>query len=182
MLTPFLASGFTHRAFVSFWNNALIGLAVVEENGRFVAANPAFCAITEYAEAELQTMRYQDITDPRDVEGDVEMARRVANNEDERYTMKKRYITKTGKIVWVVLRVVPVEKSSGAFEYFLAQISTLIELEPSKLPVDYPGDALPPLGKILWIKLKDNWQLLAILSGAIAYLMAETVKVIKGGP
>lgn len=105
----------------TLWKNAIGGIAIVAEDGTFIRANPAFCKIVEYSELELQEMAFADITTPGDAEADQEMARQVARGERDSYDMIKSYITKTNRLVWVHLRVVPFELD-GKFHYFISQV------------------------------------------------------------
>src|SRR5580704_5972113 len=77
------------------WEESITGLALVNPDGTFLRANPSFCRIVEYSEAELRKRRFQDITDPSDVQADEEMAKMVATGEYPGYEMTKSYITKT---------------------------------------------------------------------------------------
>lgn len=120
-----------NTVYEQLWNNALVGIALVAEDGRFLATNPVFCQITEYSQYELQQKRFQDITHPEDVDADVEESRLVASNNGKNdYVLRKRYITKTGKIVWIILKVNRIENKDGNFLFFMSQISELLEIAP----------------------------------------------------
>lgn len=103
------------------WDNAIGGIAIVDKDGTFLRANPAFCRIVEYSEPELQSMKFQDISAPSDVEADEDMAADVAAGKRKSYDMIKSYITKTNRLVWVHLRVVPF-KVGDQFHYFISQV------------------------------------------------------------
>lgn len=111
------------------WDNALIGIALVNEESYFLKANRTFCRITEYNEAELKVRTFQQITHPDDLDGDVAMAEDVKNEVVDQYDMKKRYITKTGKVVWINLRVLPYVRNDN-FKMFISQISTIDPRSP----------------------------------------------------
>lgn len=167
------------RAFDELWEHSLIGLAFMDEDGSFKAANPAFCAITEYTEFELQHKKFQDITHPEDREPDIQMTNRIIHGEDQMYTMKKRYITKTGRIVWTVLRARAVRSNEGKLEFFVSQISELIELQPPKLPTQYPsahelGAGLKRSG--FFGAIKNYWPMILAVLGGLGIVLAEAVK------
>lgn len=159
--------------FEQLWEKSLIGIALVAEDGTFIHANPAFCKITEYVEAELQRKKYQDITHPEDVDADMEMAERTARGHIAGYTMKKRYLTKTGRIVWIVLRVSPV-RVKERLEFFVSQASEVIELSPPKLPKQYPGSQSVAS---YWLeKLHKGWPMLALFLMSLGIIVAEVIK------
>lgn len=102
-----------------FFDQAPFPMAVVNVNGRFLKVNDAFPEVTGYSAAELCDMRWQDITHPEDLSGDEEMALRSASGQAKHgYGMVKRYIHKAGHSVWINLRVRPVFKDEGGFDYF----------------------------------------------------------------
>ena len=79
--------------FQTLWQHSVVGLALVDNEGRFTDANPALCGYLEYTIAELQSRTFQSVTHPDDVAADVHMARSVAEKRAEGYDMVKRYIT-----------------------------------------------------------------------------------------
>lgn len=167
------------------WNNALIGLAIVDENGSFISANPNFCKIVEYTEGELQEMKFKDITHPDDVDATIKMSKRVADdtNDEDEFLMKKQYITKTGKIVWVILKVNRIETDEGHFAYFLSQVSELIEVQPPKVnrELEIPGSKQINNG-LLWKWLRNYSGWLVIILGSVAYLIAKIIEYLETTP
>lgn len=160
-------------AFQQLWDKSLIGIAIVAEDGTFIHANPAFCKITEYVEAELQRKRYRDITHPEDVAAGEEMSDRVARGKTGGFTMKKRYLTKTGRVVWVVLRVSPV-KIGEHFEFFVSQVSEVLELSPPRLPKQYPGAQTVAS---YWLqKIQNNWPMFALFLMSLSIIVAQVIK------
>lgn len=133
------------------WNRSITGLAIVAEDGRFLRANPAFCRLTEYTEYELRQKRFQDITDPSDVEADVEMAKMVANGEPEGYDMTKSYITKSRDFLPILLRVTGL-RMNGKFTYFIKEIAPL-ERRNSSPPIKPRTRNLLSIIKEYWIQI-----------------------------
>ena len=107
------------------FEHAPIGMALVAADGRWVSANPALCRITGYTEAELLERTFADITHPEDLDADVQLAARVLAGELDSYELDKRYIHRTGAVVWVRLNVSVVRQPAGA--HFIAQIQDVTE-------------------------------------------------------
>lgn len=105
------------------WNRSLLGFALVSVDGELLKVNNAFCEMLEYSETELLAKSFQDITHPEDSDQDVDMAEKVASGALEYYIMYKRYLTKTGSVIWIKLRVDKITSVDGEFLYFLSQIS-----------------------------------------------------------
>lgn len=120
-----------------YWSNAIVGLAVVDMDGRIKYANPLFCSIVEYTEAELQEKNFRDITHLDDVKYDSIMLDRIKRGEVPSYLMKKRYITKTGRVIWVKLRVDSGYNQQGELEIFIAQVG-LVDIPPNEIKI--PGE------------------------------------------
>lgn len=157
------------------WDNAIGGLAIVAEDGTFERVNPAFCRIVEYSEAELQHLRFQDITLPSDVEADVELSRQVRNGERKYYDMIKSYMTKTRRVVWCHLRVVGYVVD-GKFHYFISQVfevpvSIVNQMGIDSRRVESQFDKVQkpskhPRVKKFFIFLKEWLPLMALAAGA----------------
>lgn len=105
-----------------YWNNSIIGLTLVSGDGSWITVNPTLCHLLEYTLVELREMSFQDVTHPDDLESDIAMSRRIIDGLDTGYVMKKRYITKTGQLIWVLLKVTPIMDEEGKFKMFLTQV------------------------------------------------------------
>ncbi|MGQ0630506.1 MAG: PAS domain S-box protein [Sporichthyaceae bacterium] len=114
------------RSRLSF-ENAPIGQALVELDGRWRHVNAAVSRLTGYTEAELLAMTFQDITHPDDLDADLAHLEQLVAGTISSYEMEKRYITATGATVWVLLAVSMVRSAEGTPLYFIAQIQDLTE-------------------------------------------------------
>lgn len=144
----------------NLWNKAIIGLAEIDPSGMFIKANPAFCDLVGYNEAELQDRSWQDITHPDDVDGGKEMTQRVLNREVPGYTMEKRYITKRGNIIWITAYISPVMHEDGTIKILLKQVVSVPILIPAQ-KTDTPTPIKSPI--------KDNIKI--ILAAASGFAM-----------
>lgn len=111
------------------FENASIGQALVELDGRWRHVNPALTRLTGYSETDLLGMTFQDITHPDDLEADLEHLEHLLAGKIDTYQMEKRYITATGATVWVLLAVSLVRGGDGAPLYFIAQIQDITDLK-----------------------------------------------------
>lgn len=141
----------------TLFRDAPVALAYVERDGTFGEVNKAFCALLGYGEAELTHLRFQDITDPRDIKADEEMAKRVAEDPTSTYAMAKRYITKHGEVVWVNLFVqaVPSPADRAKFLHYVVHVVPLPAGESFK--VKQVGDEVRVVPVTSWLNLiRDN--------------------------
>lgn len=155
------------------WERSLVGRALVARTGKFLKCNQAYCNIVEYSEPELQSMTFQDITHWADRAADVKMANEVAEGKREFYDMKKRYITKFGKEVTILLRVDGVFDHEGIFLWFSVQILEM-KLPDQQKHVRLDKDQEIEKKKVNYIK--DYWQTITL----IAVLVAEIIRKLLG--
>lgn len=160
------------------WEESVTGLALVNEDGSFWRANPAFCRITEYNEAELRKLRFQDITLPKDLSSDEEMARLTVKGDYDGYDMNKSYITKTGRIQPVFLRVTGM-KIKGKFICFVGEIAPL-DRRTEERPNDEMKAAAARAG--FFRKVKENLPLILTVIGGIGILLGYATGLMKIKP
>lgn len=113
--------------FRSTFDNAAVGIAHVNPEGRFLRINRRLCEITGYDPDELTRMCFQDITHPDDLEADLAHASRLHAGEISDYSMEKRYIRKDGSPVWIKLTGSVVRKADGSPDYFIAVVDDISE-------------------------------------------------------
>lgn len=114
-------------AFRLAFDEAPIGMALVDIDGRWLRVNRSLCELTGYTADELLAGRFQDITYPDDLESDLEYVKQTLAGERRGYRMDKRYVRKDGEIVWVSLSVSLVRDAGGAPLVFVSQIEDITE-------------------------------------------------------
>ncbi len=107
------------------FDSAAIGMALVNEQGRWIKVNRSLCRMLGYSGEELMKLTFQEITHPEDLFTDLELAKKLQNKEIDHYTLEKRYLTKTGDVLWINLTGTAVWDESGALAYFIAQIENI---------------------------------------------------------
>lgn len=103
------------------------GVTETALDGHWLRVNPRFCEIVGYSEVELSTMTYKDITHPEDLEVDAALTKRALDGEITQFTVEKRYIRKSGAVIWVNLMATLVRTPEGAPFYFVAVIEDISE-------------------------------------------------------
>lgn len=125
------------QEFRSAFEYTAAGMALISPSGRWLKVNSELCRMVGYSEFELLSKKFQDITFPDDLDGDIIRAEKLKNDIIPSYNREKRYIHKSGAIIWVIVNVSMVRDTSGAPLYFVVQINNitdkkLLELEHSK--------------------------------------------------
>jgi PAS domain S-box-containing protein/diguanylate cyclase (GGDEF)-like protein len=104
-----------------------IGMALVGLDGRWLKVNRSLCESVGYAEDELLTKTFKDITHSDDIEKDREHLKRLVQDEIPYYHIEKRYLHRDGYLVWVLLCVSMVRNEKGYPLYFVCQIEDITE-------------------------------------------------------
>ncbi len=80
-------------------NQATVGVAETDLDGRFVLLNSRYCEMVGRSAEELYHLRMQDITHPEDWPRNLEAFRRLIR-EGKSFEIEKRYVRPDGSIVW----------------------------------------------------------------------------------
>ena len=108
-------------SFRSLFDAAPTGMAVVTLDGRWIGVNPALCAILGYDSEELLGLGFVDVTHPEDVDGGVQLLRRMVAGEIPRFTLEKRYIRKDGSVIWIRINSTLISDDGGEPQVAISQ-------------------------------------------------------------
>jgi PAS domain S-box-containing protein len=106
-----------------------LGLGLVGRDYRFLKVNSSLCEMVGYPEAELVRMTFAEITHPDDVRADIELAEQLFKCEIPFYRIQKRYVKKTGEIIWINLTASVIHDHDGAPLYGLAMVEDTTEVK-----------------------------------------------------
>ncbi|HVT35362.1 MAG TPA: PAS domain S-box protein, partial [Nevskiaceae bacterium] len=109
---------------LSFESSA-VGMAIVSLEGRWLGVNPALCQMLGYSEAELQATDFQSVTHPEDLAADLGHMQRLLAGEIPSYQMEKRYLHKSGRVVWIRLSAALVRSAGGDAQHFVSQVEDI---------------------------------------------------------
>lgn len=101
---------------------ASVGMLLTLSNGHFIKANPAICNILGYTEEELLSSSIPNITYPDDIDISLAKYNALIKGEIATYQLEKRYIRKTGEVIWCLLNVSSVRNMDGYIIYTVAQV------------------------------------------------------------
>ncbi|MFC6663286.1 PAS domain-containing sensor histidine kinase [Deinococcus multiflagellatus] len=112
-----------YRALVE---HAAVGVGRADHQGRWLDVNRAAETLLGYTRAELLTMTFDDVTHPEDRQrGPGRPFARLVAGELETFTTEKRYLRRTGEVVWAATTVSAVRDEAGAFEYAVAVLNDI---------------------------------------------------------
>ncbi|MDA8163868.1 MAG: ABC transporter substrate binding protein [Desulfobacteraceae bacterium] len=108
--------------FRGYFELGLIGTAVGNSEGRWIAVNDRLCRMLGYTREELLSMPWTELTASDDLPRNAELFARMLAGEIDEYTMAKRFLRKDGKPVDAEIAVRGVRKPDGSLDYSLAHV------------------------------------------------------------
>jgi PAS domain S-box-containing protein len=106
--------------FRGMFETAAVGVAVIGLDGAYLLVNQRMCDLVGYSNDEMLTKTIRDLTDPADIEDNLAQGRSVLAGEIATFTSEKRYVRKSGEVIWCALTVSLQSDQSGAPEYFIS--------------------------------------------------------------
>ncbi len=107
----------SEERFRATFEQAAVGMSQVSLDGRFIRVNKKFCEITGYSPEELIQRSVSDITYPEDVPEEDALIHRLLAGEIPTFSREKRYVRKSGSIIWISLSVSVVHENGK--KYFI---------------------------------------------------------------
>jgi PAS domain S-box-containing protein len=93
------------QLFRYLFEQASLGIAVEDLDGKILLANPALCSMLGYHDDELAGMHCSEFANPEDSQDDGALFQQLRAGVIDHYTLEKRYVTKQGVPLWGRLNV-----------------------------------------------------------------------------
>ncbi len=89
------------------------GMTLVDLEGRYLHASPAFCRMLGYTEAEMQGLTVAEVTHPEDYARQLRFLIELKAGTRPSYQMEKRFLRKDGEPVWTWLHAALLRDDEG---------------------------------------------------------------------
>ena len=99
-------------------------MSITQPSGE-VRVNPAFCDLTGYSFEELQGRPWQAISHPDDLEVTSNVVNRILSKEQDSARFVKRYLHKSGSVIWADVSTTLRRDQSGQPLYFITIVMDL---------------------------------------------------------
>jgi len=157
----------SERRFRQIFEQAPIGLALSDEGTHLVETNAAFCAMVGYSSDELRSMTFRDITHPDDLAASADFVGKLFRGELATAETEKRYLHRSGRVVWGHLRLSALRDSQGHLTRFIALVEDITARKAAeqalsqsetqyRLTIDALTDAVHVVGPDLRILLCND--------------------------
>ncbi|RZJ16292.1 MAG: PAS domain S-box protein, partial [Haliea sp.] len=113
--------------FATAFEEAAIGMALIDPHGRYERVNRALCEMLGYTHAEMLTRVAHDMTHPQDVDEGRRHRESLMSGQKNTYHREKRFIHKDGRVIWTHLTCTLVRDRQGAPLRFIIQIEDISE-------------------------------------------------------
>ncbi|MCC6767026.1 MAG: PAS domain S-box protein [Deltaproteobacteria bacterium] len=117
----------SEERFRSSFDHALIGMAVVDLDGRVVEVNRSFATMLGYVPEALVGRRMDTLVHPEDVARATEQTERLLSGRISAFEMEKRYWHRDGHVVWGLLGCSLTRDTLGEPRHLLAQVQDISE-------------------------------------------------------
>jgi diguanylate cyclase (GGDEF)-like protein/PAS domain S-box-containing protein len=121
----------------SFYSLDLVGLTITSPEKVWISINRYLCVMLEYSEQELQDMTWAQLTHPDDLAADVEQFNKLLANEIDGYSIEKRFISRTGKVIPTKIVVRCVHKEDASIDYIIAMVEDLSQNKADAIKIEH---------------------------------------------
>ncbi|MDV6169242.1 PAS domain S-box protein [Flavobacterium sp. DG1-102-2] len=111
--------------FISAFEYSPNGMALVGLDGSWLMVNETMSQMLGYDREEFLTLTFQNMTHPEDLDADLRLLHETLDNKRKTYSIEKRYIHKSGNIVYGLLNVSLIRDPEGQPLYFISQINNI---------------------------------------------------------
>ncbi|MFS4415872.1 PAS domain S-box protein [Maribacter sp. 2307ULW6-5] len=129
----------SQETFFESFKNAVIGMAIVGPDKKWLKVNASLCHILGYSEEELLTMHIDETTYQDDLQLTQKTIDGAIAGALENYQIEKRYVHKNGGTVHAIVTVTVVRNAQGNLSHFIVQI---LDLTPRILAENQLNDLL----------------------------------------
>lgn len=117
----------SEKRFRTIFENAPVGIVLADPNAIISLANAAFHKMLGYTKRELINTTFFDITHPDDLAITVNFLEEAALGKKKIFNYKKRYIAKTGKIIWANVAISLLKDINGNLENYLIMVEDITQ-------------------------------------------------------
>jgi PAS domain S-box-containing protein len=113
--------------FRATFEEADIGMALIDPQGRLIATNAALQGMLGYSGRQLAGMHFSEPTHPDDREADRRCFRELMQGERDAYQMEKRYLCAEGRVIWGRLTVSLVRDAAGEPDFAVGMVEDVTQ-------------------------------------------------------
>lgn len=111
------------------WHQMPVGVLCESLEGGILNANPAFCQLTGYSEAQLRRLDRRAISHPQDFATELKVVQQVIQAGRTQDSLRKRFLCRDGRFIWAEVSMSLVGQADAEDSYILTFVTDLSDRE-----------------------------------------------------
>ncbi|MDA3927944.1 MAG: PAS domain S-box protein [Prolixibacteraceae bacterium] len=117
----------TEEQFRTIFEQSASGMCLTGLGGKLIRVNQPLCEMLGYDKNELEGLHFNSITFPDDIDIGAESVKKMLAGESKKVAFEKRYLTKSGEIIWVRINSALLRTQENNPLYFITQIENITQ-------------------------------------------------------
>ena len=135
----------SEQRFRCLFQEAPIGIALEDTDGKLLFVNPALCSILGFSEGELRGRYCSEISDPDESDDDDDLFQRLLAGTIKRYSMERRFVRKDGVRIWGRIEVSLLRNQEHNAALVIGMMEDITERKNGKLELEKTRSELEEL-------------------------------------
>ncbi|MCF8335553.1 MAG: PAS domain S-box protein [Bacteroidales bacterium] len=173
--------------FRTIYDNISVGLAIVSLDYKIEGANQAYCQMLGYTKNALVGKHLQDITHSDVIEENLNKQSQLAAGKIDHFRMEKRFIHKSGRIVYGILDANLIRNSNGNPSYFIGSVVDITKRRESEKALKESERKLQTLmsnlqGMVYRCRNEEAWPMEFVSRGCQELTEYQPEEIMRGDP
>jgi PAS domain S-box-containing protein len=113
------------RQFETMFENAAVGMTILDPRGTLVRVNPNFAEMLGYQTEEMENRPIDSFTHPDDIEKSLVARGLLQREARDSYVLEKRFLCKNGEVVWGLASVSCVRDAGGSISFVIKIVQNI---------------------------------------------------------
>lgn len=148
---------------------APVGIVQLALDGSIIRANPAFCQLTGYREAQLRHLDNRAISYPEDFAMELRVIQQLVDHQVHQPVLQKRYWCSDGSLLWTEVKLTLVGEPEAENSYLLSFVTDLSIQKRAEKEIHQRREWEGLLNDIS-AQIRTTLDLQVILQGAVIHL------------
>lgn len=115
----------SEELFRAVFEESPLGIVVSDLKGYALRTNQNLQKLLEYSPEELVTMNFREVSYPDDLESHLELADQLGSGLRDNLMLEKRYVKKSGEVIWVRLHAAVVKKADDQPMFVISMLEDI---------------------------------------------------------